>query len=221
MANEKRFKDLLRDFSENNMLKPIDTIVSDLFSMYNGRAYHNINHVISCLDELDQLEKAIEYFEIPVDFHVVKLALWYHDVQPDEESSIGYFYEDFEDNVASCVSSDTCFLETVNLESLIRATKTDFQPTNILHKYMKDIDSSILGKSFDVFRDYEDNIRKEHLNYDEATFCSGRLKILRPFVDRPKIYYTNYFSDRYESQARINLKASIEKLELGVSTWAI
>jgi len=46
----------------------------------------------------------------------------------------------------------------------------------------------------------------------EETFRAGRAKVLRQFLDRPRIYGTDFFRDRYEAGARENLARSLVAL---------
>ncbi|XLQ20530.1 MAG: hypothetical protein ACKUBY_01980 [Candidatus Moraniibacteriota bacterium] len=77
-----------------------------------------------------------------------------------------------------------------------------------------DIDLLILGQPVDIFDEYESNIRKEYAWVEELAFREGRSKILADFLNnRSSIFLTDYFKDRYENQARLNLKRSILQLK--------
>ena len=76
-----------------------------------------------------------------------------------------------------------------------------------------DIDLLILAQSQDVFDEYENNIRKEYYFVSDNYFYKGRVKVLESFLqDRPKIFLTRHFYNRFEKQARKNLERSIEKV---------
>ena len=46
----------------------------------------------------------------------------------------------------------------------------------------------------------------------ESAFRAGRSKVLQSFLDRTRIYATDYFSAAFESAARQNLKRSLANL---------
>ena len=76
-----------------------------------------------------------------------------------------------------------------------------------------DADLFILAQSQDVFDEYESNIRKEYAWVEELAFRKGRSEILSNFLNnRPSIFLTSYFKNKYEKQARKNLRKSILKL---------
>ena len=76
-----------------------------------------------------------------------------------------------------------------------------------------DADLFIFAQSQDVFDEYESNVRKEYDWVKESAFRKERTKILSNFLNnRPSIFLTSYFKNRYEKQARKNLKRSILKL---------
>jgi predicted metal-dependent HD superfamily phosphohydrolase len=211
--SKKRFKSLLKKF----VLKDegsLDKLAKDLFSRYSGssRHYHTTDHVISCLEELKQLEDAVEYFELPIDFDRLKLALWYHDVMETEEDSVDYLSNDLKDALLYPFLIEEVY-------DLILATKPDRHPSDMYQRYIKDIDVSILGKNVLVFRGYENKVRKEYFNIGNQVFCEGRINILKSFVKRKNIYYTRYFRDRYEDAARKNIEESIKHLEEGNPVW--
>jgi len=95
---------------------------------------------------------------------------------------------------------------------LILATKHDAIPDGIDAKVLIDVDLSILGRSPDVFDEYERKIRKEYLWIPEYQFRKRRGAILHTFLDRDPVYLTDFFRKKYESKARENLQRSIEAL---------
>lgn len=77
---------------------------------------------------------------------------------------------------------------------------------------MVDLDLMILGSSEAKFDAYEVGIRQEYAWVSEEDFRFHRAKILQSFLDRPSIYYTERFREKYEARARANLERSIKKL---------
>ena len=63
-----------------------------------------------------------------------------------------------------------------------------------------------------MFARFEEEIRREYGWVEESAYVAGRAAVLRRFAERPFIYGTPLFRDRYEAQARVNIAASLEKL---------
>lgn len=183
-----------------------------LLDAYNQphRAYHNLVHIQDCLQQLENC--AI----MPNDADAVKLALWLHDViyeigAPDnEEQSAQWAANALQQVESGPVKSGQ--VETIC--ALILATKHPSIPTMADAKLVVDIDLSILGRPPAEFVQYETRIRNEYQQVPVKQYHSGRAKILRGFLDRPSIYFTNYFREKFEAQARENLAESISALEI-------
>ena len=70
---------------------------------------------------------------------------------------------------------------------------------------------AILGASVETFAWFEDAIRQEYAWVDAPLYAAGRAAVLRRFAERPFIYGTELFRERYESRARANLAAAIDR----------
>lgn len=80
--------------------------------------------------------------------------------------------------------------------------------------HLLDSDLAIFGASPKRYRNYALAVREEYAHVAEPDFRSGRAKILRNYLDRPTIYQTQPAQDLWEQQARINLAAEIQSLEV-------
>jgi predicted metal-dependent HD superfamily phosphohydrolase len=79
--------------------------------------------------------------------------------------------------------------------------------------YMLDLDMSILGQEWSVYKTYAANIRREYCHIPLEEYCEKRAKILELFLNGLKIYCTAEFHKLYESQARDNIRREIEVLK--------
>jgi predicted metal-dependent HD superfamily phosphohydrolase len=95
---------------------------------------------------------------------------------------------------------------------LILATKHQESTASGDEALLVDIDLSILGRDPVVFDRYEQSIRQEYRWVPEVAFREGRARILESFLNRPAVYRTALFAQRYEAQARENLSRSIRQL---------
>ena len=75
-----------------------------------------------------------------------------------------------------------------------------------------DMDLSILGARTDVFDAYEQAIRREYAVVPEALYREARRGILQRFLERERLYFSDWGRERFEATARANLAASIAAL---------
>lgn len=75
-----------------------------------------------------------------------------------------------------------------------------------------DMDLSILGARTDVFDAYEQAIRREYAFVPETLYREARRGILQRFLERERLYFSDWGRERFEAAARINLAASIAAL---------
>lgn len=185
----------------------IEGIFNQIVDAYSDkrRSYHNLKHILSCLNEFDQVKEKI------INKKEVELAILFHDIIYDpkesdnEEKSAKFAVSVLKGTKPTCVNIDL-------VEELILATKHD-GPINISDaEYIADIDISIFGYQADIYMGYEKNIRKEYAWVPIDIYKEKRKEILLSFLSRDKIYYTEFFSNRYELKAHCNLEASVSLL---------
>lgn len=182
-------------------------VYNDLVARYSEphRAYHTLEHIGQCLDELEQVR------HLATNPDAIELALWYHDAIYDTKA------KDSEENSAALAAKmvrNASLLDNFGqaVVNLITATKHSTIPTDPNVQFLVDIDLSILGKSEDKFDEYERQVRKEYEWIPEDAFVAGRSAILKSFLERPAIYSTQLFRDKYEAQARRNIARSLAQL---------
>ena len=179
----------------------------DLRKRYSGaeRHYHDFRHIEACLRVFDSVADRAE------DADAVELAIWFHDAVYDshrsdnEEASAGLA-------VATLGSLGVGISRVQTVSKLILVTRHSVVPTSGDEALLMDIDLSILGKAAGVFDEYECGVRREYEWVAEEAFRAGRAKVLRSFLARPRIYFTDFFYDAFETAARVNLNRSLMKL---------
>jgi predicted metal-dependent HD superfamily phosphohydrolase len=171
------------------------------------RHYHNLRHISECQREFDAVldhAKATEPIE---------LAIWFHDAiydtkETDNEEKSARWAEEF-------LASHGAAAELVDkVSKLVLATKRHDIGLDDDAGLLIDIDLSILGQPEKRFWEYETQIRQEYSWVNHALFKQKRVQILDAFLVRERIYSTRWFYERYEQQARRNLRASIERLSV-------
>jgi pantetheine-phosphate adenylyltransferase len=180
---------------------------NELLSLYGepNRAYHNLVHISHALREMKEV---INLIENPGQ---VEMAIWYHDAIYNSRAT---------DNEEKSAELARQRLERSRLKpsfvdgviDLILGTKHTTIPKTSDEKYMRDIDLSNLGKSEKEFNAVGSDIRDEYDWIPEEQFRQGRSAILQGFLERDSIYFTDFFKQKYENQARRNLENSKGKL---------
>ncbi len=180
-------------------------MLKDLYSE-KGRFYHNLSHVKALLSLLESLKDKIQ------DHDAIRFAIWFHDAIYDTKRS------DNEEKSAELASE---ILSRLNLKveaigyvrDLILATK-DHNGRNLSEdaRLFLDMDLAILGVEEEKYVNYSKAIREEYSWVPGVMYRRSRKKVLRSFIERERIYYTDEMYKRFEAQARVNINDEIESL---------
>lgn len=220
----------------NNMLdeSTIKKIYND-----NGLAYHNWAHITEMLRNLDTHFKNYLNEE---NYNLLRDAIIFHDiiyvpgaVDNEEKSARAYVLHQTTQNIdyGSMISSPAKrVLSTVPLNQpvpeetnpvyrLIMSTKThtavkaENLQLHMLSKILVDLDLWGLGDSWLLYALNGNAIRKEFLDagISEEQFNHGRKEWIRRFLERDRIYLTEFCEDR-ELRATYNLKKELFILNL-------
>ena len=200
---DKRWKDLMIrfQFDENT---PALIELKNKYSQ-KQRAYHNLEHVIDCLTQLDNYEDFI------ADKDVVELAIWYHDIIYNpygKENELKSAQEAA--HFISKQNADKNLIEKVY--QLILCTIHTNPPTNEAEALIMDIDISILGSPEPQYIAYCEKIRKEYKWIPGPIYRSKRKEIMNRFLQRKRLYFTDYYYDKLEEIARINIYQEVKRL---------
>jgi len=186
------------------------------------RHYHDARHVRECLALFDEAAHLAERAD------EVELALWLHDVvyrplrRRNEERSA---------RVAEwwLRASEVAGAVIERVRGSILATRhdgppggrgegpgnPDEEPANPDDALVRDIDLGIFGSARQRFEEYERDIRREYRWVPGPLYRRKRAGILRSFLERESVYRTSWFRERFETAARRNLEAALEKLAGG------
>lgn len=82
-------------------------------------------------------------------------------------------------------------------------------------KYLADIDLVVLGQEWNKFLDYERQIRAEYRHLPDLDYRQRRLQVIKSFLSKAAIYQTEYFRDKYESNAKRNLEVLSQQMANG------
>ena len=197
----------LSDLDKRSM---VFTSIADYYEV-PGRMYHNFSHIVSCFNELDDyLEDNPDIDKL--DINCLEMAITYHDVFIDILIKDGKN----EEISAMIAKKHLEFLGTPTKFTVLLIVGTFFRYSfdNIEHQLMCDIDYSILGQESDVFEKYEDGIYYEYMwwgGYSEEEYKKGRKEFLEKILALDRIYFTDYFFNKYEEKARENVKRLLKR----------
>lgn len=176
------------------------------------RAYHDTTHLWACLRHLRAVQNQQPgALNAP---HAVALALWYHDAiywpwsGHNEERSA-----DWASRFLLSQGLPATLAQTVHQHIL--DTRHTPGPLAGDAQWVVDIDLAILGQSDAAYRQFERNVRREYFFVRWPRYVAGRSAVLRGFLDRPRIYGSQWFYDRCETQARANLGRALAALGTG------
>ena len=180
---------------------------SELVTSYSekGRHYHNLNHLESLLQQILPIADQLR------DLDTVLFALYYHDAvyhvlrKDNEERSARLAQKRL-----TILNFDSNRIEICKQHIL--ATKTHGLSNDSDTNFFVDADLSILGQDSLTYKRYAEGVRKEYSIYPDIIYKPGRKKVLTHFLEMEKIFKTEPFFARFESQARINLKTELEAL---------
>ncbi len=170
------------------------------------RAYHNLKHVYNLLGWAENYRENIR------DFQTVGFAVWFHDAIYDASRSDN---ERQSANLAAArlkhLRAPEAQIETVR--EMILATKThDATDLDSDGKLFLDLDLSILGADALAYQAYSRAIRREYDFIAEPLYQNGRKQMLQSFLNREFIYLTAVCQEKFELQARENIKREIVEL---------
>lgn len=193
-----------RDLGAKGDPGPVFTALVEHYSE-SHRAYHNLAHILDCLQELDSAK------QLAANSDAMELALWYHDVIYDPHANDN---EERSAELAAKAMDDAGLPAKLRqtVAALILSTKKHDGSLDLDAPLMVDVDLSILGREPARFDEYERQIRQEYSWVPESAFAEGRSAILENFLSRANLYGTVFFRAKYERQARENLRRSIQQL---------
>lgn len=170
----------------------------------SNRHYHNLSH-------LEEMRKSFFEYKSELQFPDETLySLYYHDV---------VYISTRKDNEQKSAEWAIALLpEEINLNKqiifdLILATK-DHNTNGVADaNWLIDFDLKILAKDWRDYKIYAEQIRKEYSLYPDFLYNPGRVKALKHFLEKPHIYQTTIFQEKFESKARTNIQKEMASLQ--------
>ena len=186
-----------------------DSLFNDLVSKHSEphRAYHTLVHLYEIFQDFELIKQFLENPD------TVEIGTFVHDDIYDVDPVLSKTNEQ-RSAIESRRIADRLELKEpfkTSVYNIVLVTDhNEHQPKTTDEKFMVDLDLAILGKDDARYDRYEQEIRKEYSFVPAKTFYSIRKGILERFLARENIYYTEFFRNKYQAQARINLQRAID-----------
>jgi len=191
-----------------------------IYDIYQSveRNYHTLYHIEHCLQELEEAPIPESYVSR------LEIAIWFHDIfqnpvaTDNEERSTKLAFNCISDRL---LTRPPALLS--DIEQLIMSTKHKDTVENEICAWMADIDLSMLGQSWEVFKRNSDLIRKEYAMVEDSVYTPLRIDFLKKMIRRgcnpkPYLFHTEYFHKKYNDQAIHNMDRLITELG-GTIEW--
>ena len=168
------------------------------------RHYHTAAHVNALLAHLDRER------EDAAGPDRIELAIWFHDAvyKPTSKTNVTDSAAMARDVLAPHLAPDVVDW----VERTIRLTADHGDTDDPDTALMLDLDLSGLGADADVYDAYTRNVRREYRWVPGPLFRRGRRKVLDHVLAMPRIYKTDSLAQRWEAQARANLRLELKHL---------
>ncbi len=165
------------------------------------RSYHALQHLQECIAHFSEVPA------LAVRPGEVEIALWFHDAIYDPRSGDNELLSAnlASEELSAAGAPREC---QTHVHELIMATRHEAKPSEADQQLLVDIDLAILGASPARFNEYDNQVRLEYSWVPGFLYRMKRREVLKGFLSREHIYCTEYFRERYEQQARANLRAA-------------
>ena len=179
------------------------------------RAYHNFNHVAEVLRHYQAVADGPGWAQ-PLE---VRLAVLYHDAvyepgrRDNESRSAAFALEEIARWLPGAGVDGARVAELIELTARHgQHVPADFErsPSADDTRHFLDCDMAILGAEPDAFDAYDRAIAAEYRGQVPGwLFRINRRRFLKALLARPRIYLSDFFHDRFDAQARANLRRHV------------
>ena len=174
------------------------------------RRYHDATHLLACIRHWRSVAAQCD------DPQAVGLALWFHDAvywpwsKTNERRSADWARRFI---LGQGLPPDRARDLADRVDRYIMATQHHDGELHGDERWVVDIDLAILGQPPQVYDAFEQGVRREYRWVPQAAYVAGRSKVLRSFLERPRLYATDWFHHRLDAPARANLGRALASLQ--------
>lgn len=182
-----------------------DHLLVDLRRRYEEphRHYHTLAHVEALLAWL------AEFRSLAREPDTIAAAIWFHDAiyaptGTDNEQRSAALAR------AALTAARWPAASVDRVVDLVLATQHHRAPPEDADAwFFLDLDLGVLGQDWPTYDRYRHAVRSEFAHVPEAAFQAGRAAVLQAFLRREAIYVTPTLRERWEAQARANLRREL------------
>jgi predicted metal-dependent HD superfamily phosphohydrolase len=195
-------------------------LYEDLCGKYSSkdRFYHTLSHIENMIVELDSVWLHFvdniknTYQDLQRAYNNVYLSIWFHDSIYDPRS---------QENEINSADYTACELQKLNYCEKDLKIICELILCTINHRPMKDtdlfklfldLDLAILGKEEEEYYKYCKNIRLEYGHVPDQIYNEKRKNLLNIFLNKDRIFFTSFFQEKYEVQARKNISSESKNI---------
>ena len=171
----------------------------------SGRHYHGVGHLAHCL-ELHDL--AVAEMDDP---DAVEMAIWFHDVvfeaqsRENERRSAELFQRAAADRFGSSFVEKVFQLILVTDHRVLPVTRDD--------EFVADIDLSGIALPWESYLRDTEALRRENREIPDDRYYGAHQRFLNGLRERRRIFHSDFFHRRCESDARRNIDRYLGQLE--------
>lgn len=180
-----------------------ESFLNTVLKSYEGRPYHNIDHIVHCFQELEWFLSNSDDHE-NLNISDIGLAIIAHDIiygakqeQLDEELSAQWL-EDYLNSIKQFRQEPIdIVLSTAHLSGKYKVDTPE-------KELMTSIDLAILGQREEIYKRYADSVRKEYSFVNDKDYIQGRIKAM-DFLASHQLFLNPTFY-KYEIKAKNNME---------------
>jgi predicted metal-dependent HD superfamily phosphohydrolase len=209
------------DWQSRRPLRPTGPLLESevwglLFEHYlsPGRFYHTLDHAVGMVRQVRELRGSVQLGTTPepdlrtVDFDVLEMAVWFHDavyeVGADDNERRS---ADLAAGAARAMGFSEPQIDQIR-ELILQSSHRD-PATTFAARLLCDMDLILLGLPWEQFVAGMELIRRECAPMPRAAEQFEKAVMLRTLLERPSIYQTGMFRERFEERARANIRRFI------------
>jgi len=145
------------------------------------------------------------------DADAIEMALWFHDVEYDPVATDNELKSAERFKRVAVGNMDPDLVEQIH--RLIISTIHKVLPQALDEQYVVDIDLSGFGLPWHEFVKDSLNVRNEFPGLTDYAFAKNNGGFLKCLLNRPSVYSTAFYKQRYEHKARENMERQITLLK--------
>lgn len=203
--DQSRFYALWLRHQQSNIPDNSSIVYQQLRDAYNEpqRVYHTLEHIKCCLSKFDEVSHLMKNPD------AVELAIWFHDAiyqlgADDNEQLSADLFMILTDGLFQDVFRETVY------QHIMATCHTATAITDDDTKLMVDIDLSSFGLPWTDFFSDSRKVRQEMSHISDAEYYQKQIAFQQCLLSRPSFFYSDYFIEHYEAQARANLAKLFE-----------